>query len=704
MLFLRFLSSRKLVRLPVACALFLLWTGLASAGDPFSFSGNWNYRENGGGESGSRQFFESYNLVYRKDLSSGMGFSGSVRYSENDYSEGADSEVISPTLSFDLRNDLFAINLNASETQTKQVDSPTRSSDTWGLNINSSIENLPKFRVYFSQNSSSDNAVPKQSDNESTSFGGSIDYAFEYVELLYDVRATQSINNLSGSENESLDQSAQIAYQQTLWPERWTVSASQQYQLTTSEQQRFVGAGNVVPVPLLTFNRFYAIDNDPVNADLGTATFQGVDILSTSSSQNMTLQVNGQSYDLLEVLLYRNVTPIDKGFLSAAQINQLNEPDAWTVYYRDLLSAPWQAVPAGGVVRVIENRNVQQTDGSLAERTVVKLSLPNVLSSTYVKVVADVNAYFDPALVDDVVANETVISARDIFTASRETTTLQTQLNTTFRMTDNWTLSYSLRRAETQLEDGDTVQFNQSLNNSYNPSEKLSFSLGINQNIDQQLNSGENRNQSYSFAMSLLPIQALRISVGYTRSETQSDNGLDTVSNSVTSSLNASIYPDLSANLTTYWSNSETSREDDSNESYGASFNTTAYLTPRLDLNTRLNYAVSQSSGGVDTTKSNYGVSLGLRPSDILLMNVTVNGDFEGESTTIGATSSVLWTRKLQSQFGLTYDLGEEQSQQYTTHLSWGVNKNMSLKANANYAVSDELNSWSYNVNANMFF
>lgn len=693
-------SYKSLLHLSVA---LLLWFGSvvpAAAGDPFGFTGNWDYRNSGGDGGGRSQFNESYNLTYSKELTAAMTVSGSARYSENKVSDGQGSSSFSPSLSLDMRNDLFSLNLNASETKNERQGSAAMTSNSYGLNLNSQIDNWPSVRFYFNQAMSTDDDVPKKIDSDSTSFGGSVEYAFEYVDLVYDVRNSLSTDNNEASESESLDQTFQVGYDQSFWQGRVSVSASQQYQKTEGTTERRVGIGNEYFLDVPALVGLFGVDNSPITGELADkadlvdgnlTTSTGIDIFSTSNMQNMGVWVNQRPVTRLRVVLVDNQLTT----IASSQQNSVT----WSVYSSPDNNAASIWTPVALVPFVPTDHYIEESG-----RTVVLLDFVSSVAQQYLKVVTDALPALVPIFVSELEAEEKRIATADLVVDSRITESLQTQFSTSVRLTDRWTLSYSLRRAETLQESGDTLQFSHSLNSSYLVSEKLGFSFGISENTEESDSSADRRNRSYSLSMSASPLPTLNISLGYTHSEADSANGQGTVSDSISSSINANIYPDLSASLSTNWSQSENLDEGTETSSYGVNLNATAYFTPKVDMTSNVSYTESDSSSGTTSRSTGYTFTLGYRPSDILLFNFSYDGQVENSDSAFSANSSWLWSKKLQSQFGIYYTMGDKASQQYNGVLSWLINRSLSFQASANFLTADEGDSWNSNASLNMIF
>jgi hypothetical protein len=268
------------------------------------------------------------------------------------------------------------------------------------------------------------------------------------------------------------------------------------------------------------------------------------------------------------------------------------------------------------------------------------------------------------------------------------------------RITDSWQVSYNLRRNENRPDSGlDTVQFNHTLSTRYNPSPLLTLNLGVSENIDWTDSDEDRRSRSYFISVGSQPLPTLNYTLGYTRTETRSDEHGDIDGDSLSALINATIFPDLTSSLSANWSQREDITDGRTNTVYGFNLDATARLSPRLDLNIDLGYTESTSEDELiddeTTTGTRYGFNLGYRPSDVLLFNGGYHRQVEENTSVVNASFTGLWTRKLQTIFGLTYSMGDEDSQQYTGTISWLVSRRISTQINGSYLDAESGDSWS---------
>jgi hypothetical protein len=668
--------------------MLIVYATPVAAGDPLSFIGNWNYRKSGGDTGDSSLFNHTYTLIYSKELSDAMAFSASVRYNENIPSGDLEkTDSINPTLSLDTRNDFFSLNLNASRTELNREDNPSRTDQSWSANFQTQVEQWPSLRLYYNQNSSYDDGSPRRQDVDSDVFGATIEYTIAHFDLLYDFRRSESQDHVNRSDTETTDHTAQVGYSNSFFGNRVSVAASQQYQSFKTSTETRVGVGGRFFVPAFLFGGFSSEDdtpatgtpaNNPALVDGDTDASAGIDITGTTIKQNMAVQADLQPIDRVRVYLDR--------IIDTATQNRLQ----WSIYQSSDLTNWTQITNILPVFYDEEN-----------SRTLVVLDLVDAAESRYIKVVSDTTLPSAISVfVTEMEAGTVRTATSDRFSINQRTINLQSQFSTTVRITDSWQVSYNLRRNENRPDNGlDTVQFNHTLSTRYNPSELLTLSLGISENIDWTDSDEDRRSRSYFISVGSQPLPTLNYTLGYTRTETRSDEHGDIDGDSFSALVNATIFPDLTSSLSANWSQREDITDGRTNTVYGFNLDATARLSPRLDLNIDLGYTKSTSEDELiddeTTTGTRYGFNLGYRPSDILLFNGGFHRQVEENTSVVNASFTGLWTRKLQTIFGLTYSMGDEDSRQYTGTISWLVSRRISTQINGSYLDADSGDSWS---------
>ncbi|MBE9487171.1 MAG: hypothetical protein IMY82_08395 [Chloroflexi bacterium] len=299
-------------------------------------------------------------------------------------------------------------------------------------------------------------------------------------------------------------------------------------------------------------------------------------------------------------------------------------------------------------------------------------------------------------------------------TASRvsirsQLTNYQTEFSASYRPTEKWRVSYSMRMNQNEQAGGlNSSQFNHSVNASYFPTERLSVSLGVSESTDQTEGSADQTSRNYAVSVSSALMKTLNLSLGYTRSETSRGDQADSSSDNINAVINAIIYPDLTASLSNDWSRSQ-SGDGDESSSFGMTLNVNARISPRFDVNLSASYVESTSSTGevtADTVDSStrYSLNANYRPSDVLLLSGSLTRDEEADQNTFNGNATFLATRKIQTTFGYALSFGEKESSQYHATLNWLLNRQMSLQTNGNYLIADDQTSWAFASTVNAKF
>lgn len=665
------------------------------AGDPFGFSGNWNYRETGGDIESMSQFSHSYTLNYNKELSQFMNLSGSLRYNENLPSEGAATDSINPSLSVDTRNDLFFLGLSASQNKINREGSLSTTDTSWGGTFVTLKEQWPTLRTFFNHSNHYDDGDPRQLDTESTNFSNSIEYELADFSMLYDYSNAISDNMINGASTENIEHLAQLKYSRSFIGNMLTLTASQQYRenQTTTKTPTGFGGEFLLPVTILTGSS--DPDDTPANGvltnnqdlvDHDVASPAGVNITTSPVQQNMAVQVNRQPVSRLRVLLDQQLSTTLQGLLS------------WQVWVSDD-GVGWAQVAIIPAVYQVEDN-----------RSVVVLDLPNASNSRYLKAVSHISIVSaNSVFVTELEAGEIRTSTESRVSIRTNVISHQTEFGLSYRPSEQRQVNYNVRRVKNEQDRGaDNEQLNQSLNVSFFPVERLNVSLGVNENSDK-VDGSEDRNiRSYAASMNAELLKTLNMSLGYTRTEIDNNDGLDTNSDTINALFNAIIYPDLTASLTNSWSHSQNQAGGEIT-TMGATLNTTARVSPKLDANLNASYVENITDGptsasDISDNSTRYGLSANYRPSDILQLSGSFNRDEDAGQNGLAGNATFLATRNLQALFGFAYEFGETKNQFYNTTLSWLLTQELSWQTTGNMVSSEGGDSWALSSTVNARF
>ncbi len=683
------------------CRVFLLAglaVGLPGAlcADPFSLTGSWNYQESGGDVEDTWQFNQSYSLAGAKSLAASSDLSASFRYTKSSRRAGEDSEVMSPSATLGVRNDLFSLNFSGTQTQRQTGSGPELTSQSWDVTGFSLLEDLPRLRLNYGQSFSRDDENPRRQDTESDYFSASLDYTWTVFDFYYDYRIDSSTNNLATSTTESERHFGKIEYSDSFFRGKVGVNLSQQYQTSDSETDSEAATGETVFIPINLAQTLVGQDDTPLtsvltaNAALNDGdrfTPTGVEIAQPAiDDQNLGMQTDFQPVNQMRVYLDRDISPAVQGLLSWALYTSENNLD-------------WDLVSGAPPVRYEQEDN----------RTVVVVDVPGpALLERYLKLVVSPGGLApEPVYVTELAAGNAVLATGNQVIASSNYTSYQTRGGITYAPLDAWSFAYNLSYDKNEPDPGlASTRLNQALSARYAPTADFSLAASVSENRDETESREERLNRSYSLSAQQQLWETMNLSASYSHSEGYEDSVRTSESDSLNGFLNAQLFPDLSASLNLNWSQSENPREDTQSESYGWRLHTTARLTARLDANAYYDYTNStrDAQEADDDATTRYGLSLNFRPSDILSFYGSLNRNPDEKETAFSGSASWRMTPKLQASVNTSQELEQGDSESYSASLSWLVSSHFSARSSAGYQVADGSEAWSWRVNLNATF
>lgn len=660
------------------------------AGDPFSLSANGNYRKNGGDNvETSDRFNHSYNLTFDKQLSSMMDVSTAARYNETFASEGNDSSSLNPSAALDLRNDLFFLNLSASDSWIDTENSALFYNKTWGANLYSQLEKWPHLRLSYNQSSSEDDEDVHEQDSTSSNWGASVDYAVAGLNLLYDFRYGTSDDYVTDTTTDTLNHYAQVKYSESFFRNRLSIAASQQYSSNSTELDGPVGADGVftLRVPATAglsktagFPRVGALTNNPALIDGDRTAPANVQVVGAGDIQHVGVEVDLQEVDQVRIYFDRIITSTGL---------------QWELY-RSNNNSDWTAVSLSSLPGI----------STLSGNTVVTFDF-SPINARYLKVVIDPDNWPSGSSVE-VTEIEAYLRTDE---STNDFVSHQTQVGISYRPTANWVAGYSFRRVLNLPDSGlDNIQMTHSANASYTPSVYFGLALGASVNSDDIDESEDSLSRSYSVAITSAPLPTLDTSLGYTRTYDYEDDEETSRNDIINGTLAAEIFPDLTASFSPFWSRNQELDSAAKTTTHGFTLNSNARLTPRLDLTGYWNYARSDAETEEEkeeafaTMTRQYGATLSYRPSDVLLVSGGLQRDQEEDATSLLGTMTWLVTRNIQANGGVAVGLGEDDPNQYNASVHWMLSRNLSLQGGGNYqdAEDEEEDTWGMSTSLNI--
>jgi len=240
----------------------------------------------------------------------------------------------------------------------------------------------------------------------------------------------------------------------------------------------------------------------------------------------------------------------------------------------------------------------------------------------------------------------------------------------------------------------------------WTPVPYLSPALGFSENRQDETGEETQIDRSYSLTLLTVPLPTVNVVFGVTRYE-RYDGELQTFSSdrySITSK--AQIYPDLSADLSLNWLNSDAWDSDrllTDSSSFSTRLNLNAQLTRALTADLATTYRTNQSEiespdisaapGRTSSEGADAKFGLQYRPSALLALSGAYTTFFAGEprsdEITMSMTLALLRTDKARFNLLASRSQAETSSNSVSLNGSWDISRKLSLLTQANYAYGD---------------
>lgn len=646
---------------------------LNSSAAGLQLNGNWSTPF--GDDDGPWNLGQSYNLSLGHDFTSAIKMNANLRYSTNERQGFEKTENMSPSITLGLTNDIFRISVNGSQNQRWSADTPKSTTTAWNSTIASNLtdQRWPKLRLTYGESNSTTDESPKTQDADTKSLSTSMDYSWEFIQLLHNYRNTQNTDNISQRETESQNHSSNIQIAKSIWNNKISFSGSYQHSesdSTTSSLTKSTGGTITLDVP--SSGSFAGLDSTPETGTLpnapslndgNTVTATTIELPGIAEQLNIALQVNFNPTNRLQVHFDRQLTATTQQRLHWALYTSINGND-------------WTLLPEIPLIEFIDEDD--QTYALLSLTTEIR-------TARYIKAVITKDLGGDSAFITEMLAQQDVLLGDDKTKFSTSNTSRQIQASINYRPWEKLQVGYSFSQNENEPSNGATsTQKTHSVNSHLNLNRYFSLSLNMGESTDTIEGLSENRSQSYSFAYLTSPIDSVNFSVNGTRSNQFEDDLKTQTSDSISSNLTTTIVPDLTTSIAYVWTKNTDHSSDliTTNNSY--TFNLMARINSRLNAS----YYFSRQ----DSTS--HRMSLSYRPSD--LISTTLSAIKTDDATSYSTTVHWRITPKIQND--LNYSLsqvGSDTSHNATYNFSWNISQYFSIRQNMRWSKSDEESTWS---------
>ena len=630
-------------------------------GAPVSANANLRYEHLDNDGNKHWRFDENYNLSFTKELSSCLELTSSVRYNRDTTDADNDGSRINPSLTLDLRNDIFSLILGADFNRITEESEPT--DDIWSYNANwlSQWSDVwPALRFNFDQTYRSDDASPSETDTESRQFGAGFNYEWRFLECYYDYNYTTSDDDVRGISSNSERHSANLNLEENweLWDHYLTFSVGQRCSYNLSNDDVEVGAGNDYFVRDFQVRAYSAIDNHPddgvlpVNLALTDGNLQvtaGIDIANPTELHNLGFRPETFPVNQVKIYFTDELTLTQQHLL------------VWEFYVSDD-GAEWYRSPIAPFVHYEYD--------SLNLLTVAVADLPVYIARRKFGklVLASTALLVNPVSISELEAGERRVATSDTVSLRSTFINSESRSSLTVRPLADWSINANVLYRYFSNDPGIvSKEIHASLFSDYYWNRYFSFTVGVNENRDETEDAEDEINRSYSLTINSSPLDTFDATLSCIHSE-QYEGGTQTeTSDSVNAYFTAQLYPEVTASLSINWNNG-----DESDVTWR--FDSSIRLTERMNLDIYCD----------DGTM--YGGTYNYHPSDVLTFSLSMDRDDDAESTI--ANSSISWLTSETVRTSLSYyldDAPEGTDHGWHASLTWDPSQLFTIQNDINY-------------------
>lgn len=630
----------------------------------------------------SWQFDQNYNLTFTKELSSSLEFSSSVRYSRDSASDNNNGSRINPSMTLDLRNDIFSLLLGSSFNQIKEDSEPTDDSWSWNANWMSQWDEVwPALRFNYDESYRTDDASPSQTDSSSRQFGAGINYEWHFFEGYYDFNYTKATDDVRNTSAEGKRHSANVNLNENwdFWDQFLSLSVGQRVSYNFSQDDVTVGAGNDYFIRDYRVRAFYAIDNQPaegelpVNLALTDGNIQdsaGIDIANPTELHNLGFWPDTFAVNRVLIYFTDELTLVQQQLL------------VWEFYVSDD-GYEWHRSPIAPFVRYEYD--------PLNFLTTAVVDLPfYVERRKYGKLLVSTSAQLANSVsISELEAGERRIATSDTVSTDSTFVNSESRVSLTIQPLDDWSINSSVLYRYSDNDPGVvSKEIYASLFSDYYWNRYFSFTIGVTENRNESEDVADEINRSYSLSITSSPLDTFDATLSFMKSEQYEDGSLTDDTNSISAYFSAQLYPDVTASLTVNWDDGEDSE-----------------ITWRFDSTLRLTERMSLDIYCDDGTL--YGGTYNYHPSDILAFTLGADRDDDAQSTILNSTVSWITSDTVRTSLSYYFDDAPERTNNgLQSSLTWDPSPLFTLQHDISYQVSrggdDNRDSLYWSISLNM--
>lgn len=639
--------------------------------DPLALTGDWSYQHSNATPS---QFDENYTADYSKhlELTELMTLDTAVRYHRRSDDKTTRQSVI-PSVSYALDNYLFSFNLSGIADEEVDMSPGNKSNRSLAANWNSAWQRqlwLPAMAANFNQNWRGDDLNTHAQEVEVTAAGGSLDWDLALAKVFYSANRNEDTDFVSGGQSKEQSHLTRLATDASFWDGLGTVSLSQQYAYTDSEDRAVAEAG-VALIPL----QVSAYHGETVP---NPATLSGNAALTDDDKEAPAVTVNNPIHPM-NIGIRTNFRQADRAYLytDSALSATTSSQFRWDLYSSN-----------NNVDWTLERSSMIVSYNSFMRRFEFMLLGP---AKEFLKVVA----VRDPAIT---AVNFTEIEVYQAVTTSEPSIVLrddqasyQTDANLSLRLRPDLQLTSSvfyLQNNNTASPDMTHTGVNSGM--TWSPRQDWSLRLSNDLNTRERTNALTDEMHSYGLSVGFPTIPTVNSSLGVTLSELYEGGQKINAGTNYALQFIADLYTDLNARLNlSLLQNDEvstgTARQIASNQ-----LNLTARLLPGLVVTWSGTYSTSSDQASAFASDT----FLSWRLTERLSVQGGVNGTWgETDAAMLSAGFDLALTEKMQVSLSQRREIAPDTGNITAMDWRWTINRYISMITSGAFlygGVSDE--------------
>jgi hypothetical protein len=681
-----------------------------------NLTGNWRAYFSGsdaeGADSGMTQFQQRYDANWSPLITRQIRMSADMGYTNSWFQDLGTRETVNPTLRLDVFNDIFSFDLAGYATRSNQSYSTSSETYAWDSSIDSAWEHAlwPTLSLRFGQSweertsqghftGISERSSREGNDSRYDYGGASVRWEGYKFNLFYDYFRSDNEEMGGRSLQEEEDHLGQLRYADNYLNNRVNFSFSQtvgQYNSDVSSE------GENASIRVLLSSAYAGDDYTPSSGRL---------------AQNQLLldgNFDARAYTIklqqpANLAVRTDFRTVDQIYVYTTKDSNLLVANTTTVTW-DLYSSTdgfsWQRVAER--VPSVYNRDefrFEVTTGTVR--------------AAYLKLVAT-------GWLPTVNIEVTELEARSFLTGGEEgkyaTTSNQYKTEAFLGIvpleTTHFTYTFSRDENETTgtRDESQTEQLAHTARFSWDYSRYFSPSLGFSTVTNSYTQTVDTESRSYDLIINSIPLPTLDGSVTFSRSEYYEERELEFTTDSISLTTVATLYPDLTSELTLGWSLTEQALTEEQNDSSYIRWALRSRLRKSLTATFTTEYRTSESDTEILTddhlghglsvvrTSGESGSStltVSWRPSDILSFSAsgvdTWGNEEEADIQALTLSADYLLLRTSKTNVTLNYAFNTSNDDTYNNFgvvWGWNFSRYFTLQTNGYYVISQIENAW----------